>query len=88
MDPHAPEWQRDLSIAYERIGDVLMEQGEFDEALKAYRDRLAISERLFAADRSNMQWLNDVWFSYEKVGDAFVAKGKLDDARGRSRPCA
>jgi hypothetical protein len=34
---------------YERVGDVLVAQGKLDEALKAYRDGLAIRERLAAA---------------------------------------
>jgi hypothetical protein len=51
-DPSNTEWQRDLSIIYERVGAVLMAQGKRDEAVKAYRDSLAIRERLAAADRS------------------------------------
>jgi tetratricopeptide (TPR) repeat protein len=31
-----------LSVAYKGIGEVLMAQGKLDEALKAYRDSLAI----------------------------------------------
>jgi tetratricopeptide (TPR) repeat protein len=40
------------SVAYNKVGDVLKAQGKLDEALKAYRDSLAIAERLAAADRS------------------------------------
>ena len=42
-------WQRDLSVPYDRIGDVLMVQGKLAEALKSYRDSLAIRERLAAS---------------------------------------
>jgi tetratricopeptide (TPR) repeat protein len=59
---------------------VLVEQGKLDEALKAYRDSLAIRERLAAADRSNTQWQRDLSISYEKVGEVLVAQGKLDEA--------
>jgi hypothetical protein len=31
VDPHNTGWQRDLSLSYERIGDVLLTQGEHDE---------------------------------------------------------
>jgi hypothetical protein len=41
VDPHNTGWQRDLSLSYERIGDVLLTQGEHDEALKSFRDRRA-----------------------------------------------
>ncbi len=43
-----PLWQRDLSISYEKVGDVLVRQGKLDEAVKAYRDSLAIREQLAA----------------------------------------
>ena len=62
------------------VGDVLKAQGKLDEALKAYRDGLAIRERLAAADRSNTQWQRDLSISYEKVGDVLVAQGKLEEA--------
>ena len=51
--PAIHEWQRDLSVSLRKIGDVLLAQGKLDEALKAYRDSLAIRERLAAADPSN-----------------------------------
>ena len=59
---------------------MLKAQGKLDEALKAYRDSLAIRERLAAADRSNTEWQRDLSISYEKVGDVLKAQGKLDDA--------
>src|ERR1700730_5308087 len=37
-------WQRDLSLSYERIGDVQVDQGKLDDALKSYRDCLVIRE--------------------------------------------
>ena len=74
------QWQRDLSVAYSKVSDVLKAQGKLDEALKLYRDRLAISERLAASDRTNTQWQNDLSISYEEVGDVLVPQGKLDEA--------
>ena len=59
---------------------MLVAQGKLDEALKAYRDGLAITERLAAADRSNTLWQSDLSLSYHNVGDVLVAQGKLDEA--------
>jgi hypothetical protein len=56
IDPSNTQWERDLSVSYDKIGDVLVVQGKLDEALKVYRDDLAIGERLAAADPSNTQW--------------------------------
>jgi hypothetical protein len=49
-DPGNAGWQRDLSVSYEKIGDVLVAQGNLPEALKSYRDRHAIADRLAKAD--------------------------------------
>jgi Tetratricopeptide repeat len=61
-------WQRDLSVLYNSIGDVLVAQGKLDEALKSYRDSLAIAERLAASDRSNTGWQRDIAVLYEGIG--------------------
>ena len=45
-DPSNTGWQRDLSVSYNKVGDVLVAQGNLAEALKSYRDSLAIAERL------------------------------------------
>ena len=50
-DPDKPEGQRDLSVSFERIGDVLVAQGDRPGALAAYRKSLAIAEALAARAR-------------------------------------
>ena len=73
-------WQRDLSISYNLIGDVLVDQGALAEALKAYRDSLAIRERLAKADPGNAGWQRDLSVSYFKVGDVLKDQGNLTEA--------
>jgi hypothetical protein len=73
-------WQRNLSVSYNKIGDVLREHGKLEEAFEAYRNSLAIRKRLAAADRSNTESV-----SYEKVGNAQLELGSL---RMRSCPTA
>ena len=72
--------ERETAVGLIGLGDVLVAQGKLDEALKAYRDGLAIAERLAAADRSNTQWQRDLSVSYDRVGNVLVAQGKLDEA--------
>ena len=67
-------------MSYIKVGDVLVAQGKLDEALKAYRDDLAIAERLAAADRTNALWQRDVSVAQNRIGDVLVAQGKLDEA--------
>ena len=66
-DPGNAGWQRDLSVSYERIGDVLVDQGNLPEALKAFRAGLAIADRLAKADPGNAGWQRDLIVSYVKL---------------------
>ncbi|MFZ2139980.1 MAG: hypothetical protein WAV78_24145 [Xanthobacteraceae bacterium] len=45
---------------------MLVAQGDLTAALQAYRDSLAIAERLAKADRSNTQWQRDLAISHSK----------------------
>ena len=47
---------------------MLVAQGKLDEALKSYRDNLAIAERVAASDRNNAQWQNDLQHSTDRIG--------------------
>ena len=49
-DADNARWQRDLSVARDRVGDVLVAQGKLPEALKSFREGLAIRERLASAE--------------------------------------
>jgi len=74
------QWQRDLSISYSKVGDVLVAQGTLDDALKAYRGALDIIERLVKADAANAGWQRMLSASYNKVGNVLMAQGKLTEA--------
>ena len=76
----------------DEFGDTYLPLGDVDEALKAYRDALAIRERLAATDPSDTRWQRNLAFSYNEVGDVLETQGKLDEAlkayrerRGRPR---
>jgi Domain of unknown function (DUF4062) len=60
--------QRDLSVSHNKIGDVLVAQGDGPGALVAYREELAIAEALAARDPANTQWQTDVAISCAKLG--------------------
>jgi hypothetical protein len=67
----ARRWQRDLSVAYEKVGNVQVAQGDLPGALKSYRDSLAITERLAKSDPGNAGWQRDLSVSYAKLAGAF-----------------
>ena len=79
-DPGNAGWQRDLSVSYERVGDVQVAQGDLAGALKSYRDSLATFDRLTKSDPGNAGWQRDLSVSYERVGDVQVAQGDLAGA--------
>ena len=62
------------------IGDVLVAQGSLPEALKAYRDGLAIRDRLARADPGNAGWQRDLSVSYSKIGAIFRKTGDRTNA--------
>jgi hypothetical protein len=47
---------------------VLEVQDKLEEALRAYRDSLAIRERVAAIDRSNNKWQQDLLTAISKIG--------------------
>ena len=62
-------------MSYDRVGDVLVAQGNFPEALKTFREGLAIRERLAAADPGNAGWQRDLSVSYDRVGTFWLRRG-------------
>ena len=62
-------------MSHTKVGDVLVAQGDGAGALTAYRESLAIRERLAASDPSNASWQRDLSVSHTKVGDVLVAQG-------------
>src|SRR5262249_55634767 len=79
-DPTNVGWQRDLSISYGMVGNVLVAQGNLPEALKSLRDGLAIMERLAKADPTNAGRQRDLSVSHIKIGDVLAARGNLPEA--------
>ena len=59
---------------------MLVAQGDLAEALKAYRDGLAIRERLAQADPGNAGWQRDLSVRTSSIGDVLVAQGDLAEA--------
>jgi tetratricopeptide (TPR) repeat protein len=71
-DPGNTAWQRDLSVSYNKVGDVEVAQGDLAGALKSYRDSLAIRERLARSDPGNAGWQRDLAISYAKLAEVHL----------------
>jgi len=72
--------QRDLSISYENSGDEFAAKGALADALKAYRDGLAIANGLIKAESESAEWQHNLSISHNKVGDVLLAQGAIEDA--------
>jgi tetratricopeptide (TPR) repeat protein len=72
--------QRDLSVSYNKVGDVQSAQGDLAGALKSYRESLAIREKLVKQEPRNAGVQRDLSVSYNKVGDVQSAQGDLAGA--------
>src|SRR6516164_2895379 len=79
--PDDTTYQWGLSVAYGEVGDVLMAQGNLTEAQQAYRNSLAIMERLAKADPGHAGLQRDLSALYNRVGDVLVAQGNLTEAQ-------
>ena len=80
-DPSNADWQRDLSVNHDRIGDVLLGQGNLGDALDSFRQSMAVRQRLVVSDPSNAGWQRDLSDSQESIGDVLRQQGNLGDAR-------
>jgi len=74
-------WQRDLSVSYERLGDVAVAQGRLDEAAGVYGESLGIAKKLAAGDPSNTEWQRDLSVSYAKLADLAERQKKVGEAK-------
>ena len=55
-DPTNTAWQRDLSLAHNKVGLVLQAQGDGPGALAAFRKAMKVAKRLAAHDPENANW--------------------------------
>ena len=84
-DPGNPNWQRDLSIYYERIGKLQMADGDRAGALTAYRTGLAIAERMAKTLPKNVDWQRALSVFHEKIGDVLLEQGDAEGALSEYR---
>jgi tetratricopeptide (TPR) repeat protein len=70
LDSGNPDWQRSLSLSYERLGDALAEAGNHTASLASYRDRLVIAQKLAALDPHNGGWKRDLAVAELKLAEA------------------
>ncbi len=81
-EPSRADYQRDLSVSYNKLGDLLGALGQGEQAQGYYEKSLAIAERLAAAEPSRADYQRDLSVSYNKLGDLLGALGQDEQAQG------
>ncbi len=80
-EPDRADFQRDLSVFYERMGGLHRALGQGEKAQEAYRSRLEIMKRLAAAEPDRADFQRELSVSYNKMGDLYVGLGQGEQAR-------
>ena len=77
-EPDRADYQRDLSVLYDRMGDLYVSLGQGDQARASYQKSLAIAERLAESEPNRADYQVDLVISLVKVGTAVEpADGEL-----------
>jgi tetratricopeptide (TPR) repeat protein len=84
-DPGNAEAQRNLAASYDSLAGVLVTTGQLGEAIRLYRESLAIREQLAAADPDNTHAQHDLSISYNSLARVLESTGQLDEAEGLFR---
>ena len=69
------EWQRDLSVSYDNIANVLRDAGDRQGALDYYKKSLAIREKLAKSDEARTEWQRDLAIGLERIGSSLSESG-------------
>jgi tetratricopeptide (TPR) repeat protein len=64
--------QRDLSIDYANVGDILLKTGDTQGALLRYQQAVGIDEKLAKADPKDAWAQRYLIYNYSRVGDALL----------------
>src|SRR5205823_4492805 len=72
--------QRSRGAMLNEFGTTYRTLGDLSSALQAYREALAIAERLANADTSNLLWQHDLSLCRMNIGDLMMEQGNLDEA--------
>jgi tetratricopeptide (TPR) repeat protein len=79
--PDRADYQRDLSVSYERMGDLYGALSQGRQARDAYAQSLVIRERLVSAEPDRTDYQRYLAASYQRIGDLYHAVGQSDQAR-------
>jgi tetratricopeptide (TPR) repeat protein len=78
--PDNTDWQNELSLTYEQIGDLLMNEGHLNESLEAYGAGLEIGVRLATVNPTDAIFQFNVTVFHQRIGDVHIQQGNRSEA--------
>ena len=67
LDPNSADFARDLSVSYERMGDLHLGLGHGEQALEFYEKSLDLREELHRRNPNSADFARDLWVSYWRM---------------------
>ena len=80
LDGREPLVERDIPVAYEKLGDVHMDRKEHDAAMAEYAKALERRDRRYQAHPENAEARSDLLASCAKLGYALLNLNRLDES--------
>ncbi|MGH8932429.1 MAG: AAA family ATPase, partial [Egibacteraceae bacterium] len=80
-EPDRADYQRDLSVSYNKLGDLMIAVGRGDEAARLYQQSLDIFRRLADAEPDRADYQRDLSISYNRLGALAAEQGDPGAAR-------
>ena len=79
-EPGRADYQRDLSVSYNKLGDLYRALGQGEQALRLYQQSLDIRDRLAQSEPGRADYQRDLSVSYQRLGVCFAQLGRLREA--------
>ena len=80
-EPDRADFQRELSVSFDKVGDLHLAFGQGYLARDAFLKALAIRERLASNEPDRTDFQRDLSISFDRMGDLYLALGQGDLAR-------
>ena len=80
QNPDRADFLRELSVSYNKMGDLMLSLGQGEQARLYFQKDLDIADRLAAQEPDRADFLRDLSVSYNKMGDLMRSLGQGEQA--------
>jgi tetratricopeptide (TPR) repeat protein len=79
-EPGRADYQRDLSISYNKLGDLYQALGQGEQALQLYQRSLDIARRLAESEPGRADYQRDLSVSFQRLGICLAQLDRVAEA--------